>query len=588
PDTFNSPIFYINTLATATTRSVPWNYTDGIAAALTGSVTFNLGGNQAPTGTATTLPGGTVLSGSVAGTVKLSITAYADAESNAVTADVDWDNSGTFVGATEIGLAVSGATPVNLSSPLKYDNPTAANQTRNLPYRINDALHTGSTVTTSFTLGANRAPIVNSGTIGLASASQTSPATFSITPSALSITDPEGDVISYTVTGTPNTGAPVTNSGAALPLSNGTYVTPVASVTFVGYANDTLHAGVTGTSIPTSPSPLTGTVTACGLTMAAVNTTLATLTTGSVLRAGTAANQTITGIRVGWTDIAGEAEYVIQRGTWADGATVASVVFSNLGTAVANATSYDDTTINPSGTRYLYRVAPRCGIGSSEGTVSQLAMVAIQDFESTTGNNDAYPQFPANGWDLNTISTASTTVTTTNAGNALNGTRSLRFNDFGTAANIWMTFNPPLLNDRASLGTLSTSTLEFNHSWANGGSVTSGYAGLTNTAAPTDGDATAPIDPNNWRWLGTVSSGTGYNDNASTALTGLYTNIAGQVSGNYNWGNSGGAIAETFSRLDATIGTITNSHNYASIALAGTAAGTNEDARFDDVAWIVY
>ncbi|MEO7993190.1 MAG: hypothetical protein ABI743_02230, partial [bacterium] len=117
----------------------------------------------------------------------------------------------------------------------------------------------------------------------------------------------------------------------------------------------------------------------------------------------------------------------------------------------------------------------------------------------------------------------------------------------------------------------------------------SGYTVMTNSAGPTNGDTTQPADPNGWRWLGPVTSGTGYNDISSPSMTSWFAPIAGQTGGsNFNWGNTGGAIAETYSRLNATTGTVTNNENYICVGFATTVNLSNEDARFDDFAWMVY
>ncbi|MEO7993605.1 MAG: hypothetical protein ABI743_04335 [bacterium] len=557
--------------------------------------------NGAPSATVTP-PATAVASGN--GTLTLTVDPYSDPDSDPIDIRFDWDNNGDYLGTGEGYQTLDGTAPDSIASPIFYSNATAAPVSLDVPFQYTDNVVSPISGSVTFTLGANQPPAIQggSGSVTLLAASLPSPATFTlnVTGGPVLVSDPEGDTVDFTVRATPTAAGVQTASGIAVPNGyNGTPVmgpwnAPNSPITFAVFANDTNHAGTSGTAVPTSPASLVGTV-SCGLTMAAVNTTLATLTTGSVLRAGIAPDQVITGIRVGWTDIAGEAQYAIQRGTWANGATVASVAFSTIGTAVANATSYDDLTANASGNRYLYRVVPRCAVGSLDGTPSQLAMVVLQDFE-TYATGDAFAAAPVNGWTLHFLNNTSPVFNITNAANSLNGTRGLRANEFGTAPTpIWETFNAPLLNDRAALGTLSTSIFEFNHAWGNGGNNQSGYSVLSNTAAPTDGDAVVPTDPNNWRWSGAAVSGTDYNDPASSAFTnagtGWFSNINAQVgAANFNFGNSATSVAipETYSRFDTTVGVITNTHLFMGIAFATTTNGSNEDAKFDDMAWIVY
>ncbi|HYE78842.1 MAG TPA: hypothetical protein VEI97_12730, partial [bacterium] len=114
---------------------------------------------------------------------------------------------------------------------------------------------------------------------------------------------------------------------------------------------------------------------------------------------------------------------------------------------------------------------------------------------------------------------------------------------------------------------------------------TKGYAVATNTAAPPSFGVTAT--PPNWRWIGAFLDGTfAYNDATGAPLTGEFSPIAGQVTGNFNWG--GTAFTESFSRLDCSPGTLTNSHDFVAIIFADSANGTAENVTFDDIAWLVY
>ncbi|HYE78631.1 MAG TPA: hypothetical protein VEI97_11650, partial [bacterium] len=530
------------------------------------------------------------------------VTAYNDPDGNTVQIQFDWNNDADYADTGEALQNVTGPTPVPFNSPIFYNNPTLTPGIRNVPYRYTDGIVAPITGTGQFTLGPNQAPTF-AGTVGLQNSTLAEPATFQLTTSGFSVSDPEGDALSFTVTADANNNGSVEQTASNVLSLSGYNAAPVmgpwgsgsSDVRFRAYVNDALHAGTSGTALTTSPSPLLGTIssTPCGLSMAAVNTTLASLTTGNVVRADTAPDQVITGIRVGWTDIAGELEYVVQRATWADGATIGSLAFSNLATVAANTTSYDDTTVNTQGTRYLYRVAPRCVVGSTTvGTPSQLAMVALQDFEGlAAGTNLITSPNLGNGWTVNYTHSANQTATISSGANALNGARSAEVTEANQGAtNAALTLSPPHINDRAALGTITVSRFEMEHALANSAQQNVGYSILTNTGRFTNGTTTAPLAPNNWRWIptsGASSAGLGYNDNTNTAMTTLFSNISGQIgASNFNWGV--GPLGESYTALDATVGTITNAHDYLFIAAASATSNPDENMRFDDVAWIVY
>jgi len=565
--------------------------------------------NLPPTATVTA-PGAAVNSGN--GVLTLTVSAYSDPDSDPIDIRFDWNNDGDFADAGESFQTLDGTPPDTFNSPIFYNNATLATETRTVPYEFTDNINAAISGSVDFTLGANQAPVVTSGTVGLTTSSLPQPATFSLA-STLVVTDPEGDTITFSVFANPTTGGAQQATGIAAGALNGYNAAPVmgawnavnSPIAFNVRANDPLRPGAAGTLVPTSP--FNGTVSA-GCVPASLpaigNITLATLTTGSVLRAGTAADQEITGIRISWGDITGEGAYGIFRGTWANGATIASVSFTQIGEVGANVTSFDDTTINKQGTRYLYRVNPRCTTGGTNGPNSELAMVALQDFEGAALGNTLTGISIGNGWTVN-YSHANTFPTVPysiadiiSGGNQLNGNNSWQVQEphenGSTNTNGYVALSPPQLNDRASFAGIGTSLFEMVHRHAGTASGTTGYSVLTNTARPSDLVAVGPQAPNTWRWVETVDSGTAYNDTSASSFTGTgtplgqFNNILAQVTGlSFNWGVS--STAETFTRLNATNGTFGSAnHDFIFIACTTNDNSQTENQRFDDIAWIVY
>ncbi|MCG3153250.1 MAG: hypothetical protein GEEBNDBF_02561 [bacterium] len=574
--------------------------------------------NLPPTATITA-PGAAVDSGN--GVLTLTVSAYNDPDADPIQVRFDWNNDGDFADAGESFQTLDGTPPDAFNSPVFYNNATLSTETRTVPYEYTDNINTAISGSVDFTLGANQAPVVTSGSVGLATSSLVQPATFSLS-STLVVTDPEGDTITYSVFANPTSGGAQQATGIAAGALNGYNAAPVmgawnavnSPIAFNVRANDPLRPGAAGTLVPTSP--FNGTVTAggCALTMSAVDLALATLTTGSVVRSGVAV-QPITGIRLTWTDIAGEAQYGIQRATWTAGATIASVSWATIGTAVANATSYDDTTVNASGNRYLYRVMPRCAIGGPDiATPSQMAMVALQNFESESLavlNNALPATVLGNDWRLNsaTANVAPTVPYSTvsivdAAGGAISGARGLYIAEVheSSPSNTqgWQAFSPPGLNDRANFPNIGVSRLELNHG-GNDFSGTSGYTFLTNASRPTDG-LPLPAAPNTWRWVpGPALTGRTYTDNnASSFTTNCFPNITSVAGGSvvsgstvFHFGDLAAPPAPMhppgFSAFDASPGTFGSlNHDFIFMCSATADNSRVEGIRYDDIAWIVY
>ncbi|HYE78216.1 MAG TPA: hypothetical protein VEI97_09530, partial [bacterium] len=255
-----------------------------------------------------------------------------------------------------------------------------------------------------------------------------------------------------------------------------------------------------------------------------------------------------------------------------------------------NATTYNDTSIVASGSRYLYRVAARCTVGGSNGSGSRFAMVVLQNFESAPLNGAAVPDTVGlNGWLFNYPSSLGGQILTYSGTAPLNGFRDFRALEFGfvsTASNTSaFVLSPPQFTERLTFGPLTVSRFELVHSYAHGGNADTGYAILTNTARPMNSGFPTP---NNWQCMTSVPSGFAYNDSSSFAFSTIWFSNIGIPAVPWNWGNPGGVIGETFSQVDTSPGTLTAGHDFVFVAFCSFPTGGNEDVRIDDLAWIVY
>lgn len=228
--------------------------------------------NALPTASFST--GAVVLSGT-ATTHDVTVDAANDGDGETISVEIDWDGgSDTFVLAGTIPAPYT--VPVNFTSPAGiWVNATATAIVRTINVRFSDGVVpspiNAPDLTTS--LGGNRSPIITGGTVGLANASLSDPATFALSAGGLTFSDPEGDTVSFTVRSDVNNNGSFEQIASSIGTLAGYNATPVmgpfgipdSQVRFEAYINDTLHAGIAGTAVPSTPSPLLGTISA-GLT----------------------------------------------------------------------------------------------------------------------------------------------------------------------------------------------------------------------------------------------------------------------------------------------------------------------------------
>ncbi|HYE77682.1 MAG TPA: hypothetical protein VEI97_06830, partial [bacterium] len=263
PVPFASPIFYNNATLTPAGRSVPYRYTDGvIPSPITGTGSFTLGPNQAPTISAGTVG---LANPSLVAPATFSLTAtgltVADAEGDAITFTVtaDANNNGSVeqTASSIVALAGYNATPV--MGP--WNSP-------NSPVRFrayaNDATHAGTAGTavpsSPATLLGTVTPANNPPTLALQNpagpvASGNGVLTFNVT----SYNDPDGNTIQIQFDW--NNDGDFSDTGEALQTVSGATPVPFSSPIF--YNNATLTPA--GRSVPyrytdgVIATPLTGT-----------------------------------------------------------------------------------------------------------------------------------------------------------------------------------------------------------------------------------------------------------------------------------------------------------------------------------------
>ncbi|MEO7994717.1 MAG: hypothetical protein ABI743_10000, partial [bacterium] len=176
---------------------------------------------------------------------------YGDADGDPISVDIDWNGDGDFADASEtaaMSLPGGGGVPVTLPSPTTYINTDLVNDSYSLAIRYTDGqIPTPLTVSPlALTVTGNRAPVV-AGTPALASSTLQTPAVFTMNAGTATATDPEGDAITYVVTGSVSPVGPFGPS-ATLPISGIGPYTP-GSITFKLYARDAMHASL----IPAQP-----------------------------------------------------------------------------------------------------------------------------------------------------------------------------------------------------------------------------------------------------------------------------------------------------------------------------------------------
>lgn len=342
-------------------------------------------------------------------------------------------------------------------------------------------------------------------------------------------------------------------------------------------------------------APLTVTVPdACNpLALPAIgNISLATLRDGG-LRGGTAANQAITGIRITWADIAGEASYAIYRATWPNGQTLTNLTFSEIGEVGANITQFNDNFADARGTRYVYRLHPRCVWGGANGNRSQYAMAALQNFEGV-GSTSAQLNTPTtplnNGWHLryDHASTGHQYFKVTGTG-TLTGTRSFEaVKVSGNSTQRFAALVPPKLTDSSfRVDGLAVSRLEFVHAQTGSWADDCGVAVLTCQDLPDNG--TTPAG-GTFRWAGTFLDGKPYTDQSSNVIEYAFPGVGSThpASGAWAYGNlTNPGFSETFTAVSTASGTLSQSHVSLLIAFAALNTST-VGYKLDDIAWLVY
>lgn len=216
--------------------------------------------NASPTATVVG-PGGQVASGN--GVLTLTVAPYNDPDGDPLQIRFDWNNDGDYNDLGESYQALDGTPPDTFNSPLFYNNTTASAVNRSVPWTLSDSLSSPVTGAASFTLGPNQAPGITGGALSLQSSVVTYGNNFSLVDSGISVSDPEGDTITFTITAIPTTGGTQSVSGLALGTLNGYNASPVmgnwgpgnAPINFRIYANDATHTDSSGTLVPSSPLP---------------------------------------------------------------------------------------------------------------------------------------------------------------------------------------------------------------------------------------------------------------------------------------------------------------------------------------------
>lgn len=195
-------------------------------------------------------------------TISLTVTDYTDIDGDPTLIRIDWNGDLDFNDPGENSLP-----PVTMSGQV-YTSPVLINNLSATPrppvtviVEYTDNISPHPVVTTpvgDYVLGGNRPPVVGGAPI-LQTSTLAPAAIFRVLQNGATASDPEGNAITYTLRGVPNSGAAsnLTYSNFSAMLSNPYMNPPASSVAFTVYANDTLHPTTAGTAYP---GPLTGTI----------------------------------------------------------------------------------------------------------------------------------------------------------------------------------------------------------------------------------------------------------------------------------------------------------------------------------------
>ncbi|MEO7993527.1 MAG: hypothetical protein ABI743_03940 [bacterium] len=523
-----------------------------------------------------------------------SVTGITDADGDLLNITVNWGDGNGFV------PVVSNLAPPYASQSLvgpHMNNTDLVNDSITMAVRVSDGT-VGNTYDLAYTLGPNRPPVV-AGVPALASSSLPTPATFTLNAGSTSVIDPEGNAVTYVVTGSRTPTGPFGPTSAFPITALGPYVI-TGTVNLTLFACDTLHQNLTAAQ-PDSASPfaaVTGTVNAVcssGSLPGVGNISLATLTTGSVLRTGAiVSDAVITGIRITWSDIAGEGAYGIYRGEYVPGTPVANVSYTQIGEVGAGVTTFDNllSAGQASGHRWIYRVYPRCAPGGADGpTASQVGIAALQDWEGIlTGNKINTTQ---GGWSLLAeCGSCGGQMVVGSAATGMSGLADLSLGVLGNSGGStdrWAAVIPPNLGDAdwsSLLSSFNTSRLEFAHNRT--GSYN--FGGLhveARTSLPTANGSTPGVAGNTWVADTRYGSTQSYDSNATEAQgDDTEWTISAQHSGgtNFHLRSLSGA---RFSAASTATETITGNRQYLVIA-AGTRGTGSVDQHIDNCAWLLY
>ncbi|MCG3151118.1 MAG: hypothetical protein GEEBNDBF_00387 [bacterium] len=185
-----------------------------------------------------------------------------DPDGDPITVEIDWNGDGDFDDEGESGLPTMDSAGTIYTSPVLKNTTSAsplAPRMITVRYTDNVAPHPWQYAEAGeYILGGNRKPIV-SGALSLEESPLATPAAFKVLQNTGTVTDPEGDPITFTLRAVPNSGSASNTSFTAFPRTSSVYTNPsVSTITFTVYANDPLHGSTSGTAWPALSAQLCG------------------------------------------------------------------------------------------------------------------------------------------------------------------------------------------------------------------------------------------------------------------------------------------------------------------------------------------